>query len=144
MNVDRVFKEYKATQSKEAEIEKFSTGKQEDREKRVAEIRGLRDELALLNEENRAKQRQTIEEKLRSLALFDQEVKESLRDQKEQAVEALLKEIEQVVTTFGKERGYDLILTNRAVLYGVETIDLTGEVVGILNQRYSKNSGGDR
>ena len=140
VNVDRVFKEYKATQSKESELQKFSSGKEAEREKMVAEIRNLRDELALLNEENRAKQRQTIEEKLRQLALFDQQARESLRDQREQSVEALLKEIEQVVTSFAKDRGYDLILSNRAILYGVETIDLTNEVVAILNQKSSKTA----
>ena len=145
VNVDRVFKEYKATQTKEKELEKISTGKVEEREKIVSDIRNLRDELALLNEENRAKQRQTIEGKLRQLAAFDQQTKEALRDQKEQAVDGLLKEIEQVVTSFAKERGYDLILSNRAVLYGVETVDLTNEVISILNQKYAKATpGGER
>ena len=61
VSVDRVFKEYKTTQAKEADLQEFTKAKQAEREKKVAEIRGLRDELALLNDENREKQKLTID-----------------------------------------------------------------------------------
>ena len=142
VSVDRVFKDYKATQSKEADLQKVSQAKQAERDKMVSEIRSLRDELALLNEENRNKQKQTIEQKLQSLASFDQQAKEMLRDQREEALGALLKEIEQVVSAFAKEKGYDLILGDRAVLYRVDALDLTDQVTAILNQRYGKGGKG--
>jgi len=144
VDVDRVFKEYKATQAKEQELEKFSAAKKEEREKKVSEIRGLRDEMLLLNEENRAKQRQTLEEKLRDLASFDAQIKATLQDQRESAVGSLLTRIEKVVNSFAKERGYELVLSSRAVLYGTDGIDLTDEVVSILNQEYAKGEGGKR
>ena len=142
VSVDRVFKEYKATQSKEAEFQKLAISKQADREKMVTEIRNLRDELALLNEENRGKQKQTIDQKLQALAAFDQQVRESLRDQREEAIGALLKEIEQVVTSMAKDKGYDLIVTDRAVLYRVDALDLTDPVISILNGRAGKGGKG--
>lgn len=141
VDVDRVFKEYRATQSKESELEKISNAKKLEREKRVSEIRGLRDEFALLNEENRARQRQTIEEKMQGLATFDAQTKEALLEQRESAVGALLQRIEGVVNSFAKERGYELVISSRAVLYGADAIDLTDEVISVLNQEYSKAGG---
>jgi len=142
VSVDRVFKEYKATQAKEAEFQKLARSKQAEREKMVTEIRNLRDELGLLNEDNRAKQKQTIEQKLQALAAFDQQIRESLRDQREEAIGALLKEIEEVVTSMAKEKGYDLILSDRAVLYRVDALDLTDQVISILNQKSAKGGKG--
>ena len=142
VSVDRVFKEYKATQSKEAELQKLSESKQAEREKKVTEIRNLRDELALLNEENREKQKLTIEQKLQALAAFDQQAKAALGDQRDEAISGLLKEIEEVVNSMAKEKGVDLILSDRAVLYRTDTYDLTNEVISVLNGRAGKGGKG--
>jgi outer membrane protein len=139
VSVDRVFKEYKATQLKEAELQKLTESKQAEREKKVAEIRSLRDELALLNEDNREKQKLAIEQKLQGLAAFDQQTRVSLGGQRDEAISALLKEIEEVVTTLAKEKGYDLILSDRAALYRADAYDLTGDVITVLNGRYGKS-----
>ena len=142
VNVDRVFKEYKTTQSKEGELQKLTESKQAEREKKVAEIRSLRDELALLNDENREKQKVTIEQKLQALAAFDQQAKAAITDQRDDAIGGLLKEIEEVVNSMAKEKGYDLILSDRAVLYRADTYDLTQEVITVLNGRTAGGKGG--
>ncbi|MDO8730518.1 MAG: OmpH family outer membrane protein [Candidatus Omnitrophota bacterium] len=139
VSVDRVFKEYKATQAKEAELQKLSESKQAEREKKVTEIRALRDELALLNDENREKQKMMIEQKLQALAEFDRQAKAAISDQRDDAISGLLKEIEEVVNSIAKEKGIDLILSDRAVLYRADTIDLTQEVITILNGRAGKS-----
>lgn len=141
VSVDRVFKEYKATQLKESELQKVTESKQQEREKKVTEIRALRDELALLNEENREKQKGAIEQKLQALAAFDQQIRVSLGDQRDEAISGLLKEIEEVVTTMAKEKGYDLILSDRAALYRADAYDLTGDVITVLNGRYKGGKG---
>ena len=141
VSVDRVFKEYKATQAKEADLQEFTKAKQAEREKKVAEIRGLRDELALLNDENREKQKLTIEQKLQQLATFDQQAKAAISGQRDDAISGLLKEIEEVVNSMAKEKGFDLILSDRAVLYRADTYDLTQEVITILNGRAAGKGG---
>ena len=135
VNVDRVFKEYKTTQAKEAELQKFTDSKKAEREKKVSEIRSLRDELALLNDENREKQKLVIEQKLQALASFDQQTKLAINDQRDEAISGLLKEIEEVVNTMAKDKGYDLILSDRAILFRTDAYDLTQEVIGVLNTR---------
>lgn len=136
--VDKVLKEYKGTQAKEAEFQKLSEGKQQEREKKVSEIRGLRDELALLNEENRDRQRAQIEQKLQALAMFDQQAKASLAEMREEALTGLFKDMESVVGEMAKTGGYDLVLTDRAVLFRVDALDMTDEVIKALNERQGK------
>lgn len=138
VNLGKVFKEYEGTQASESEMEKLSAVKQQEREKKVGEIRDMRDELALLNDETREQKRQAIEDRLRELAGFDQEARESLRGKRDEVLEKVLGEIEKVVTTYAKEKGYELVLSDRAVLYGTEAMDITDEIIAILNQGYGK------
>jgi len=140
VNLNIVFKEYEGTKSQEAKLEKISTEKHAEREKIVSEIRNMRDELALLNDANRDKQRQAIEQKLKDLAQFDQQARDLLREQREEAIQALLKEIEGIVNDVAKQKGLDLVLTDRAALYFTPGIDITQEILSILNQKYSKKS----
>ena len=138
VNLGKVFKEYEGTKTSESELEKLSTAKQQEREKKVSEIRDMRDELALLNDNSRKEKRQSIEERLKGLAGFDQEARESLRGKRDEVLDKILSEIGKVVTAYAKEKGYELILNDRAVLYGVDAMDITDEVIAILNQNYAK------
>ncbi len=134
VNLNRVFKEYHGTKSTESQLEQISKQKQAEREKIVNDIRNMRDELALLNDESRNKQREAIDEKLKNLAQFDQQARDQLRGEREQAIDKLLKEIEGIVTHYAKQNGFDLILTERAALFFVDQIDVTSEIVTLLNQ----------
>lgn len=138
VNLNRVFKEYGGTKSTEARLEQLGREKQAEREKIVNEIRTMREELALLNEENRNKQREAMDGKMRALAQFDQQARDQMQGERQQAIDNLLKEIERIVTVYAKQNGYDLILTDRAVLFFAEGIDVTDEILQILNQQGKK------
>ena len=138
VNLDEVFKEYERTKASDTKLGAASNSKQVEREHLVSEIKSLRDELVLLNEESRAERQQTIEQKLRELRSFDEQVKESLRKQRDESVKEILKDIEATVTSYAKEHDFDLVLNERAVLYEVEAVDITKDVLEILNGRYAK------
>ena len=138
VNLAKVFKEYEGTKTSEVELEKIAGGKQQEREKKVGEIRDMKDELALLNEEAREERRKGIEDRMRDLASFDQSAREALRDKRDTTLEKILDEIEKVVTAYAKEKGFDLILSDRAVLFGVDPMDITNDIIKILNQEYVK------
>lgn len=140
VNLNRVFKEYGGTKATEAHLEQLSRQKQAEREKFAEEIRGMRDEMVLLNAESRNKQRDAIDEKLKDLAQFDQQALDQLRGKREQAIDKLLKEIEGIVTNYARQNGYDLILTDRAALFFAEGIDVTDQILTLLNNPQGKKS----
>lgn len=133
VDLNRVFKEYGGTQATESQLEKLAREKQAEGKKMADEIQRMWDELALMNEEGRGKQREAIDQKRKGLAEFDQQTREQLRGEREQAIDKLLKEIEGIVTSYAKQNEYDLILTDRAALYFVGGIDVTNEILKILN-----------
>ena len=133
VNLDKVFREYKGTKSTEARLEDLSKSKGTQRQQMVSEIRKLRDELPLLNDESRSAQQKTLEEKMKGLAAFDQSARDGLMGERNAAMRLILQEIEGTVNVFAKEKGFDLILSDRAVLYGVAALDITDEIVARIN-----------
>ena len=138
VNLDQIFQEYERTKSSDAKLEEVSGSKQTERDRLVSEIKGMRDELVLLNQDSRVERQKMIEEKIRGLATFDQQAKESLRKQRDETVKGILQDIEETVTAYSKEKGFDLVLNERAVLYNVDTVDITKEILTLLNARYAK------
>ncbi len=140
VNLDKILHEYKRTLVSDKKLEEFYNTKQSERERLVSEIKNLREEMVLLNEESRRERQQQMEGKMKGLADFDRESKDALQKARDQSVKEILDEVEEVVSSFSKEQGFDLVISSRAVLYGVETLDLTDPILTILNDRYAKKS----
>ncbi|RME76113.1 MAG: OmpH family outer membrane protein [Planctomycetota bacterium] len=157
VDLARVFKDYK----KSAVLEEKING---ERDQLKAELDGIKKKISDLNKEldlldfgsdsYRAKE----EEKARLVGLYELK-KRRLEDRikrrwQEYNVE-LLDDIGAVVSAYGKEHGYTLILKVdtdpsdeqkllaglRNVLYFAEQIDITDQVVAILNRRYQLEGG---
>ncbi len=135
VNLDKLFHDYEKTKASDSQLEQASKAKQEERAKLVSEIKSMKDELVLLNEQSRNERQQAIEKKLRQLADFDREAKDTLGKQRETAVKAILDQIEATVTSYAKDHGFELVLSERAVLYGIEAINITDQVLKILNSK---------
>ncbi len=119
----------------------MTQAKQAERDKIVSEIKGMREELILLNEQARSERQEEIEKKMKDLAEFDRQVKDALLKERDETGSSILEEVETTVAAYAKEHGFELILSGQAVLYGIETIDVTHEVLLILNERFRKKNG---
>lgn len=136
VNISKVFGEYEGTKSTDSKFGELSKNKRSEREEMVSEIKSMREELILLNEESRAEKQKAIEERIRQLGEFDRETRESLRRQWDDATKKIFEEIEETVTAYAKDHGFSLILTNRDILYGEGALDVTQDVLSLLNERY--------
>lgn len=138
VDLSRAFDEYQKTKDFDRALEKTGDIKQEQREKLVKGIRKMRDELELMNERARKKKEGDIESRIRSLQEFDQDAKMELTKERDDMVRDILKEMNGVIQEYGKGHGYSIIMNDRILLYGDEALDLTGEIIKILNGRYKK------
>ena len=138
VDLSKAFDEYQKTKDFDKALEGKGDIKQQDREKLVKEIREMRDELELLNESARAKKEKDIEAKIRSLQEFDQDTKAELTKERDDMVRDILKEMSDVIQSYGKTQGYSIILNDRVLLYGDKSLDLTDEIIKILNDSYKK------
>lgn len=138
VDLSTAFDEYQKTKDFDKMLEKKGDIKQEEREKLVSEIRKMRDELELMNERARDKKEEAIELKVRSLQEFDQDAKAELIKERDDMVKDILKEMNNVIKSYGETNGYSIILNERVLLYGDKSLDLTDEIIKILNDSYKK------
>lgn len=138
INLSKVFDEYNKTKDQDKILEEKGKTKEAERDKIVAEIKKMKDEMELLSDNAKQKKQDQIDEKLKKLQEFDTTTRTDLRKQRDEMVRDILKEIDKVIQEHGKKEGFTLILNDRALLYGREQLDITGEVLGILNSSYKK------
>jgi len=138
IDLSRSFDEYQKTKDFDKELESKGDMKQQAREKVVQEIRKMKEELELMNKTAREKKEADIEAKIKSLQDFDQEAKTDLTRERDNMVKDILKEMSDVIKEYGEKNGYSIIVNDRVLLYGDPGMDLTNEIIKILNDKYNK------
>ena len=138
VDVARVFDNYNRTKDQDKILEQQNNKKKQERDKIVKQIRKMKDELDILSEKAKEKKQTRIDEKIRELQEYDQQTRTGLRQQRDEVVRKILKEIEQVIEKYAKKNSYTMILNNRILLYGQKQHDLTDKILKILNSEYKK------
>ena len=136
VNVGKLFDAYERTKASEAVLEKKGKQKEAEMEGRVTELKKLRESLELLNDKAREAKAREIEAKADELKRFRANTARDLRSERDDIAEQILKEIQTVVTEYGKQHQFSLILDERTMLYGQATYDATDEILSLLNSRY--------
>ncbi|MCD5401114.1 OmpH family outer membrane protein, partial [candidate division NPL-UPA2 bacterium] len=75
-----------------------------------------------------------IEEKRRRWEQLFREYDLKMRSKVFEKQREVLAEVRQAVESFGKEKGYILILDSRQIIYGLEELDITEEIIKRLNK----------
>ncbi len=136
IDLSKSFDEYQKTKDFDKELEAKGDMKQQEREKLVQDIRKMRGELELMNKNAREKKETDIESKIKSLQDFDQEAKTDLTKERDNMVKDILKEMSDVIKEYGEKNGYSIIVNDRVLLYGDSGMELTNEIIKILNDKY--------
>lgn len=140
VDMSKIFDEYDRTRQNDERLSEEGKRKQEERDSKVQEIRRLKDELALLSDQNKEEKQQVIDEKIRTLQEFDENVQEELGRKRDETVKLIIKDIDGVVADYGKRNAYDFIFNERAVVFRNNKLDVTSDVLNELNTRYKDKS----
>ncbi|OGW91809.1 MAG: hypothetical protein A3D28_04560 [Omnitrophica bacterium RIFCSPHIGHO2_02_FULL_63_14] len=135
VDLARVFDEYHKTKDFDKTLETKGTAKQAERDKMVAEIKKLKDEVELLSAKAKDDKQVVIDEKIKQLQDFDRLTRDALRKERDGMVREILKEIEGVIQVFGKSQGYTFIFNDRVLVFKSESADLTAPVIKALNAK---------
>src|SRR3989338_6837711 len=133
VDIGKVFDEYEKTKKYDQEFQTEGRLKQEERDAIVHEIRRLRDELSLLSEDARRDKQGSLDSKMKELEGFDEGVRKTLGEKRNQAVREVFQDIENVMTQYGERKGLDIIFNDRALLYKHKKFDVTPDVLQELN-----------
>jgi len=134
VDLSRLFDEYhktkaydKVLETKHGELEKVGKEK-------IEKIRESEGKLALLKEDQRKTLKGEIDLMKDSAQEFVQQEQSNLTKERNEKIRDILLEIEKVVSDFAEEKGYDVILNDRVLIYGDPEKNLTEEILTILNQ----------
>ncbi|MBN1872256.1 MAG: OmpH family outer membrane protein [Candidatus Omnitrophica bacterium] len=134
INLGKTFDEYKKTQTYEKKLGSKGDNKEKEREKLVQDIRGLKEEMVLLSEKGKEEKQTLVDEKIKTLQDFDRDTRDELRQERDDMIREILEEINKIIQDYGKKNGYTVILNDRVVIYGNEAIDITQDIIDILNK----------
>ncbi len=142
VDIAEVFDQYEATDIATEKLRADIEEKKKDIEKRKEDINILTQKLevqaTVINEKEKEKVKKDVESKLKELKDIMGRSNRELRQREKKLIRDILKDIEAVIKIYGKDNGYNLVLDKRQVLYGPEGMDITKEIVKIINKRLKK------
>ncbi|MBN3038296.1 MAG: OmpH family outer membrane protein [Candidatus Omnitrophica bacterium] len=138
INLKTLLDDYKKVTDGEDQLLNQAEEKNEERDNMVKNIKNLREQIDLLNEADKEKKQQELDEKIKALQEFTYQTRTSLRQDRDEKFRDIMKEVKTVIEEYGKSHNYNIIIDDTLLLYKQENLDVTEEIVKILNQRYKK------
>ena len=138
LDLSRVFDNYGKTKEYDAILEGEQKAYEKERNEKLDKLKEAEGKLAALTEAEKSKMEQQIEQMKSDLLAFDQAKRTDLTKKRDEKIREILLEIEKIVSDYAKKEKYDLILNDRVLIYGNETMDVTEQVIKTMNESYNK------
>ena len=138
VDIAKVFDNYEKTKDQDRTLQEAGRKKEEERDALVHQIRQLKDEMVLLNDEAKEKKQGELETKVRGLQDYDQQAKQALGEQRREIVREIFKDIDDTVQRYGERKGLDFIFNEKSLIYHTAHYDATEEILKDLNKSYVK------
>lgn len=135
VDFEKVFNDYEKTKTQDAQLKTKLEKKKIEFDAKKEELNKLRDSMELLGDEARAEKQKEMREKIAELNTLRNETEEKLLEERNKMWLEIYEEIKGVVTKYGKDNGYSLIFDDKALVYKLDSYDITVEIVKILNKK---------
>lgn len=112
INLGKVFDEYCKTKEADKKLEKISNEREKERLRKIREGASVEEIKALV-----------------------EKVQASLNEMRDEAVIAIVKDIDKVLQKYGQDNNYCLIINDRALIVPEKASDITKDIIKILNQK---------
>lgn len=92
-----------------------------------------------MNEKQRLEESNNLDNQQRQLIGYKGAIDEKIKSKDDEMMQAVLNQVNTFIKEYGKEHGYDVILgttLSGSVLYGKEEIDITDDLLEVLNKNY--------
>jgi outer membrane protein len=141
LDVERVLAQSVAGRNARQDLERVRTQAQTDIANRRAAIEKLAEEIrrrgALLSADARRAKEAELERLTREAARAAEDLQRELERRNATLMQTTLREIDEIVTRFGREKGYYLIVEKRthSVVYTAPAADVTDEIIRLYDQQ---------
>lgn len=133
VDLSRLFDEYYKTKDYDKVLEQEHGNVEKERNAKIEKIRDAQGKLGALAEAKKKDLEQDIEKMKTEIMEFDRVNTEDLTKKRNEKIREILLEIEKVVSDFAEKENYSMILNDRVLIFGNKTLDITEDVLKILN-----------
>ncbi|MFN4227444.1 MAG: OmpH family outer membrane protein [Candidatus Ratteibacteria bacterium] len=139
IDIKKVFDNYEEAKKTEANFKKEVDDAQKDLDKLEGDIRKMQEDYEkkknMMKPEEQAKKEKEIKDKIQELSKIYLETKQRL-DEKGKTLESqIFENIKKAISEYAKKNGYSIVVDSRMILYGENAVDLTDEIIKILNKK---------
>ncbi len=138
VNFEKAFNEYYKTKEGNAILAKEKSAKEDEGRKLVDQVNKMRKEAELLSQESKKEKEESIRIKIRELKEFTEISRQSLVKKRNEMWKDIFEEIRQVVKKKAEKEDYTVIFDDKALLYKMDGLDLTDEIIRDLNKEDKK------
>lgn len=138
VDLSRLFDEYYKTKDYDKVLEAQQKGFEDERNAKIEKIRESQGKLGLLADDKKKKLEDEIEQMKADLLEYDRQKKTDLTKDRNEKIREILLEIEKVVSSFAEKENYSLILNDRVLIYGSDSINVTEPILKKLNESQPK------
>ena len=139
VDFEKVFNSYKRTRDENQTLQRIKEEKEKAAQTMIEEINKLKAEAEILSDDAKRKAEKEIMEKLRALRDYTDDSKKELLDERNVLFQKITDEIRQIIAAKGKIEKFSLILDDKALFYKESALDLTEQIIQIVNDDTKKS-----
>lgn len=134
----KVMDNYERVKDEETRLQKELAESNEKGEKLTKEVKALREKIDLLKNKQKKKKQEELDAKIKELQEFNYQLRAGLSQKRDEKLREISRDIQDVVSEYGQSRNYEMIFDKILVHYRQDNLDVTDDIIKILNQRYKK------
>ncbi|MBU1122940.1 MAG: OmpH family outer membrane protein [Candidatus Omnitrophota bacterium] len=138
VNVFDVFDKYSKTKEYDDALETVKDKKEVTLNKKKDEIEKMQSKLSLLKPQEQEEKQAEVAAEIESYRNLEREIYIDLKKDRDEKMKEILEDINLVVKDYAKKNKFDLIINENAVLYGEKIMDISSDILKIMNERYKK------
>ncbi|MFA5059626.1 MAG: OmpH family outer membrane protein [Candidatus Omnitrophota bacterium] len=136
VDLGRIFDEYGKTKEYDESLAKKQTEFQNEYNKRAQKVTEETGKLNVLKEDEKNKLQTQIDKETADLREYGRLNSTDLKKERDERIKEILMDIEKVVKGYAEKEGYTVILNDRVLIYGNQSLDVTDQVIKLLNEKY--------
>ncbi|MFA5062951.1 MAG: OmpH family outer membrane protein [Candidatus Omnitrophota bacterium] len=135
VNLARAFSEYSKTKDFDKTLTEKEKNYTAERDKKLNEFNALKDKFSILSDKEKEAKKGELENKAKAIKDFISQREGELRKEQEDKMKEVLKDIESTVKSYAEKEGYAMVFNDRVLVYQGKNLDITDQIVGILNKK---------
>jgi len=133
LNFLEVFNEYKKTKDYDEILNKKAEAKEKELKAKESEIEKMQSKLNVLKEKEKEKEQKNFEKAAQGFLQLKRQSLIDLKKEKDEKMKEIIEDIDKAIKDYSKKNNFDLVVHGSAVLYGNNAMDITQEILKIVN-----------